>query len=426
MIGLVDGNNFFVSCERVFDPSLEGKPVAVLSNNDGCCISRSNEFKALGIAMGTPYFQLRDIAEREGLVFRSGNYELYGDLSRRIIQILHEFSPDVEQYSIDEAFIRIPDPPGVREEAGRTDFFFRQGTLIRKTLLQWVGIPCGVGFAPSKTLAKIANHIGKKSPEGVFVMPGDPENILSALPVSEVWGVGRRLAPQLKRRGITTAWKLACADEKFLLKHFNVTLAKTARELAGEDLFQEEDPDALSKSVTCSRSFGQAVTTLDELSQAVCTYAATGAVKLRREHQTASGVNVYFQYYPEYAPYPSPGGITAATILFPSPTNHTSDILAAVTPKLKGIFLPEKRYKKAGIVYFGLENTLHAQGDLFADREKEERKENLSAALDLINRKYGKKTIFHLAEGIEKPWAMKRKMLTGRYTTSWDEIMEVK
>ena len=170
MIGLIDGNNFFVSCERVFDPSLVGKPVAVLSNNDGCCISRSNEFKALDIAMGTPYFQLRPLIAKYGLILKSSNYELYADMSRRIISLLSRFSPDVEQYSIDEAFIHL-------ELAGKADYF-QYGKNLRQTILQWVGIPCGVGFAPTRTLAKIANHIGKKSADGVFVMPDDRKIIL--------------------------------------------------------------------------------------------------------------------------------------------------------------------------------------------------------------------------------------------------------
>ena len=206
MYGLIDGNNFFVSCERVFDPKLEGKPVAVLSNNDGCCVSRSNEFKALKIPMGTPYFQLKPMIAEYGLILKSSNYELYGDLSRRVIAVLGTFSPDVEQYSIDEAFIGVSmtDP----------DELFEFGRKVRATILKWVGIPCGVGFAPSKTLAKIANHIGKKEPSGVFVMPSDPSPILDSLPVSEVWGVGRKLAPKLERIGIRTAGQLARTDRK--------------------------------------------------------------------------------------------------------------------------------------------------------------------------------------------------------------------
>ena len=184
MIGLVDGNNFFVSCERVFDRRLVGRPVAVLSNNDGCCVSRSNEFKALGIPMGTPYFQLKDREAAGELCFRSSNYELYGDMSRRIIAVLREEAVDVEQYSIDEAFIYPP-------TTAASDYA-AYGRRVREKILRWVGIPCGVGFAPTKTLAKIANHIGKKKPDGVFLMPDDPTEILAALPVQEVWGVGRR------------------------------------------------------------------------------------------------------------------------------------------------------------------------------------------------------------------------------------------
>ena len=184
MIGLVDGNNFFVSCERVVDPRLNGRPVAVLSNNDGCCVSRSNEFKALGIPMGTPYFQLKDRERTGELVFRSSNYELYGDMSRRVISILRDLAVDVEQYSIDEAFIH---PPSTV-----TDDLAAYGKRVRARVLQWTGIPCGVGFAPTKTLAKIANHIGKKRPDGVFVMPDDPTPVLKDLPVGEVWASGGR------------------------------------------------------------------------------------------------------------------------------------------------------------------------------------------------------------------------------------------
>ena len=196
MIGLVDGNNFYVSCERIFDPSLEGKAVAVLSNNDGCVISRSQECKDLGIPMGTPFFQLKPRLAQSGLILKSSNYELYGDISRRVIATLGEFAPEVEQYSIDEAFIHVNPPSG-------TDMF-EYGTRIRQAVLKWVGIPCGIGFATSKTLAKIANHIGKKRPSGVFIMPDDPRPVLETLPVGEVWGVGRRLAPKLGR-GVSAA-----------------------------------------------------------------------------------------------------------------------------------------------------------------------------------------------------------------------------
>lgn len=414
MIGLVDGNNFFVSCERIFAPRLEKRPVAVLSNNDGCVISRSNEFKALGISMGTPYFELRD---RKDLTLLSSNYELYADISRRVIAVLHEFSPDIEQYSIDEAFIH----------ATATDYY-QFGLDIRSTILKWVGIPCGVGFAPTKTLAKIANHIGKKSLSGVFVMrEQDIPDILSRLPVSEVWGVGRRLAPKLMASGIRTAWQLAMADQVRLRQRFNVSLAKTALELRGESVIGHEDAETLSQSITCSRSFGRPVIDLEELKESVSTYAAKAAEKLRSERQTATGVNVYFQYYPEYQPYSLPGGMTSLTVMFEQPLSATGPILSAVLPKLDQIYIPDRRYKKSGVVFFGLESAIgQVQGDLFAVQERDEKNERLSVALDNINQKFGKGTLFHLGEGIEKRWSMKRDMLSKPYTTDWKSLLEVR
>ena len=418
MIGLIDGNNFFVSCERVFDPKLEGKPVAVLSNNDGCCVSRSNEFKALNIPMGTPYFQLKPMIAEYGLILKSSNYELYGDLSRRVIAVLNTFSPDVEQYSIDEAFIHVPD----QDEAALLEF----GQRVRSTVLKWVGIPCGVGFAPSRTLAKIANHIGKKLPSGVFVMPPDPEPILRDLPVSEVWGVGRHLAPRLRRIGVRTAAQLASMDESVLKSKFSVSVARTARELRGESVIEHEDPDRLSGSITCSRSFGRPIVEFDELVESVSAYAARAAEKLRREKQVAAGVNVYFIYYPEYVPEQIPGGCSSTSVMFGSPTDSTGSMISQIRPHLKRIFIPGRRYKKSGVMFFGLEPAANQPPDLFADRAASDRERRLSETLDQINRRFGRGTLFHLAEGIGKPWAMRRELLTPSYTTSWDQLPLVK
>lgn len=415
MIGLVDGNNFYVSCERIFDLTLENKPVAILSNNDGCVISRSYEFKALNIPMGAPYFKLRD---HKNIIMRSSNYELYGDISRRLIATLHEFTPDVEQYSIDEAFIHINLPLG--------GDYSELGKQIRQTVLQWVGIPCGIGFAQSKTLAKIANHIAKKESSGVFVMPDDKQSVLDELHVSEVWGVGKRLAPQLETLGIRTAWQLAIADEVFLKKRFNVTLAKTARELRGESIIEHDDPEVLSQSISCSRSFGKPVINFSELTEAVAHYIARATVKLRKEKQRAAGINVYFQYFPEYKPYKLDGGITSTTIAFETPTSSTSKIISAVTPKLQGIFIKGRRYKKAGVIFFGLESQKNHSVDLFADNQNDEKTDRLSEAVDIINLKFGKGTVFNLAEGIKKPWAMKREMLSPNYTTNWQQLPKVK
>ena len=261
MIALVDGNNFFVSCERVFNRRLVGRPVAVLSNNDGCCVSRSNEFKALGIPMGTPYFQLKHREASGELCFCSSNYELYGDMSRRIISILREEAVDVEQYSIDEAFIFPPTTAAADYAA--------YGKRVRANILRWVGIPCGVGFAPTKTLAKIANHIGKKRPEGVFLMPDDPTEILAALPVQEVWGVGRRLPLKLRAERILTAQHLRDAPDATIRSIGGVTLLRTAMELRGIPCHEERDYDADPDSISCSRSFGEPATTVEALAESL-------------------------------------------------------------------------------------------------------------------------------------------------------------
>lgn len=414
MIGLVDGNNFFVSCERVFDPSLEGKPVAVLSNNDGCCISRSNEFKALGIAMGTPYFQIRNTP---GLILRSSNYELYGDLSRRVISVLNTLVPKVEQYSIDEAFIH-------PEMADDSDFY-TFGCQVRQRVLKWVGIPCGVGFAPTKTLAKIANHIGKKQQSGVFVMPSDMQEVLEKTPVSEVWGIGRRLAPQLERLGIRNAWQLSRKDPAVMQKKFSVNLSRTIMELRGVACFEEENPEEASKSITCSRSFGYPVVEFRELEEAVSVYTAKAAEKLRKEKLCASGANVYFQMYPEYEPHPKPPGTTAITVTFPVATDDTSRMLSAIFPKLKTIFIDGRRYKKAGVMFFGLESSENVQPDLFAVGQEKENS-NLFRIVDQVNKKFGRGTVFTLSDGIGKKWQMKRDLLSKSYTTDWNSLLEVK
>lgn len=414
MIGLVDGNNFFVSCERVFDPSLEGKPVAVLSNNDGCCISRSNEFKALGIAMGTPYFQIRNTP---GLILRSSNYELYGDLSRRVISVLNTFVPKVEQYSIDEAFIH----PELPENSD----FYTFGCQVRKRVLKWVGIPCGVGFAPTKTLAKIANHIGKKLPSGVFVMPSDMRAVLEKTPVSEVWGIGRRLAPQLERLGIRNAWQLSQKDVAEMQKKFSVNLGRTILELRGVICFEEEDPEEASKSITCSRSFGYPVVEFRDLEESVAVYTAKAAEKLRKEKLCAAGANIYFQMYPEYEPNPKPAGTTAITVTFPVPTDDTSRMLSVIFPKLKTIFVDGRRYKKSGVVFFGLESSSSVQPDLFSPAPKKENSA-LFKVVDKVNKKFGRGTVFTLSEGIEKKWQMKREMLSRSYTTDWSSLLEVR
>ena len=415
MIGLVDVNNCFVSCERVFNRSLVGRPVAVLSNNDGCCVARSNEFKALGIAMGTPYFQLKDREKSGELVFCSSNYELYGDMSRRLISILRDEALDVEQYSIDEAFIVPPNNP----DLGYAEY----GKRLRAKILRWIGLPCGIGFAPTKTLAKIADHIAKKRPEGVFVLPDDPTDILADLPSDEVWGVGRRLVVKLRAERIFTAKDLRDARDDVIRSVGGVTLLRTAQELRGIPSNDDKDYDADPDSVSCSRSFGEPVTTLEGIAESLASFTAQAATKLRKHGLLASGCNVYAQIF-----HSGGGGdFLGRTVMFPAPTDATNEMLKAIREEVDALYIPGTRYRKTGVVFFGLEKVGSArQLDLFSPVEKAEASP-LYKAIDALNKRYGKGKVFSAAEGLgDRSWKMKRGKLSKRPTTRWDELMVVR
>ena len=415
MIGLVDVNNCFVSCERVFNRSLVGRPVAVLSNNDGCCVARSNEFKALGIAMGTPYFQLKDREKSGELVFCSSNYELYGDMSRRLISILRDEALDVEQYSIDEAFILLPNNP----DLGYAEY----GKRLRAKILRWIGLPCGIGFAPTKTLAKIADHIAKKRPEGVFVLPDDPTDILADLPSDEVWGVGRRLVVKLRAERIFTAKDLRDARDDVIRSVGGVTLLRTAQELRGIPSNDDKDYDADPDSVSCSRSFGEPVTTLEGIAESLASFTAQAATKLRKHGLLASGCNVYAQIF-----HSGGGGdFLGRTVMFPTPTDATNEMLKAIREEVDALYIPGTRYRKTGVVFFGLEKVGSArQLDLFSPVEKSEASP-LYKAIDALNKRYGKGRVFSAAEGLgDRSWKMKRGKLSKRPTTRWDELMVVR
>lgn len=420
MIGLVDGNNFYVSCERVLNPKLVGKPVAVLSNNDGCCVAMSPEFKALGIPRGTPYFQLKDRESRRegdgGLVFLSSNYELYGDMSQRIVSILRREAFAVEQYSIDEAFIF----PPTTAEADLIGY----GTALRKLILRWVGIPCGVGFAKTKTLAKIANHIGKKRPDGVFIMPDDPSEILAELPTNEVWGVGRRLPIKLRAERIFTAKELRDASDDVLRSVGGVVLLRTAMELRGISCNRERDYDADPDSVSCSRSFGEPVTTREALAESIASFAAQAAVKLRKHGMLASGCNIYAQYGSALD-----NCFTERTVVFPEPTDATNEMLRAISGEVSALFLRGERYRKSGVVFFGLEKSgTPRQLDLFSQTKVLE-SSKLYEVIDRMNRQYGKGVVGSASEGLtcRNPlWKMKRDKLSGVSTTDWKLLPHAK
>lgn len=417
MLALVDCNNFFVSCERVFQPWLQGRPVGVLSNNDGCVIARSAELKALGIAMGTPFFQLRPLIPLHGLILKSSNYALYGDFSRRVMHILQEFPATLEPYSVDEAFMHW--------QAAVAETWQELGLRVRATLMQWLGLPVSIGFASSRTLAKVANHLAKKLPSGVFVMSEDPTPWLERLPASEVWGIGSRTAVRLQRLGISTAAQLAACSETLLQKRLGIGVARTALELRGQSVLLADDPDASPKSVTCSRSFGKPVQTLSEMAESVASYAAAAAEKMRRHEVVAAGCHVFFVHFAgdsrgDGRLYPEQ--YTSATVMFAQPTHHTADILAAVARPLPGLFQAGRLYKKSGVVMFGLEPALSRQPSLFPPLPAEERAERLDAAVDQINRSFGRRTLFSLSEGIGGEWRMKRAMLSPNYTGDWHDL----
>lgn len=423
MIGLVDGNNFYVSCERVFDRRLLGKPVAVLSNNDGCCVALSPEFKALGIARGTPYFQLKHREKTDGLIFRSSNYELYGDLSRRVLTVLRSVCVEVEPYSIDEAFVT---PPSWAERD-----LMAFSDQLRQKVLRWVGIPCGVGFAPTKTLAKIANHLGKKRPAGVFVMPEDPTPILAEWPAGEVWGVGRRLPAKLRAERIHTALDLCRASDAVLRAVGGVTLVRTAMELRGQPCTSDREADDDPGSVSCSRCFGEPVTTRAGIVESIAAFTAQAATKLRRHGLLATGCNIYVQMA-------KPGmfetwndidtSFVGRTIIFAQPTDATNEMLREITPVAGALFVPGCRYRKSGVVFFGLEKVGAArQLDLFA-ATRPRTASGLYAAVDALNRRYGKGTLVTATQGLATAapsWKMKREHLSRRTTTNWAELMTV-
>jgi DNA polymerase V len=419
-IALVDVNNFYVSCERVFNPRLEGLPVVVLSNNDGCAISRSEEAKAIGVRMAQPWFQLRDMASQHGIVAQSSNYALYADMSNRVMTILAGFGRDQEIYSIDECFL---DLSGMRSTE-----MDRHARHIRQTIRQWTGLPTCVGIGSTKTLAKLANHIAKKNPEllGVCNLNAmtaeEREGWFERLAVGEVWGVGPRLASRLGTLGITTVRGLQQADAVLLLReHFSVTLQKTVRELNGIRCLELEDTSEPRKQIVSSRSFGYYVTDLKQLREAVTQYTARAAEKLRRQGSVAGMLSVYIRNSPhntremDHAP-----GLTVA---LQQPTGDTLRLVKAALYGLECIYRPGISYQKAGIVLFDIAPKVLQQGDLFASGDG--RRESLMAAIDKINARMGSATLRSAGEGIEKPWKMRSGNKSPAYTTRWNEVIRV-
>ena len=419
MYALVDCNNFFVSCERVFQPQLEGRAVVVLSNNDGCVVARSNESKAMGIKMGTPFFKVKHFVESGALEVRSSNYALYGDLSARVMSILAETVPHIEIYSIDEAFLHLD---GISREA--VPGLCRD--LVAR-IRRWVGIPVSIGVAPTKTLAKIASHFAKNYPgyKGVCMMDSDAKRLkaLGLTPIEDVWGVGRRLAPRMHASGIRTALDYVTRPESWVRSNFNIPGVRTWEELQGRACV-EEDREERRKSICTSRSFADMISDEDELCLRVSDFAASCAHKLREEGSAACEVTTFLytnrfredmrQYFP------------SATVRLAVAANSTHEIVGAALRAFRTIYRPEYMYKKAGVIVNAIVPADAVQSSLFDnDEELRDRQERLSKVMDAVNAggnsllRLASQRSGHYADGIRSEYRSRL------YSTSLDDIIEI-
>lgn len=422
MFALVDVNSFYASCETAFRPDLKGRPVVVLSNNDGCVIARNAEAKTVGVKMGDPYFKQKDLFRRYGVVCFSSNYELYADMSSRVMFTLEALSPRCEIYSIDEAFC---DLAGVRNCRVLEDF----GRELKDAVYQNTGLAVGVGIAQTKTLAKLANHAAKKwqrQTGGVVDLSNldRQRKLMAALPVDEVWGVGRRISKKLEAMGIKTVLELADTDIRFIRKHFNVVLERTVRELRGEPCLELEEFAPVKQEIVCSRSFGERITDYDAMRQAICSYASRAAEKLRGEHQYCRFISTFVKTSPFALNEPYYGNSASVKLL--TPTQDSRDIIAASTRSLDAIWKDGHRYQKAGVMLGDFFSQGIAQLNLFDDNAPRRGSEKLMEVLDHLNAKDGRGTLYFAGQGIQQQWQMKREMLSPRYTTRYADLLRVK
>lgn len=419
MYALADCNNFYASCERVFDPSLIGRPVVVLSNNDGCVIARSNEAKALGIKMGEPAFKIKELIEKANVAVFSSNYTLYGDMSQRVMNTLASFTPDIEIYSIDEAFLGLHGFSYVD--------LMDYARHIRKTTMRNTGIPISLGLAPTKTLAKVANHIAKKQPQhqGVYMIANDQQRVdaLKGFEIGEVWGIGRQYSKFLARYGVNTAYDFTRMPAGWVRQHMSVVGLRTQKELLGIPCIDLEHAAPPKKAIATTRSFGEMQTDLGYLSEAVASFAASCAQKLRKQQSVAQVVMVFAHtnYFRDDLPQYS----ASKTITLPVPTSSTMELIHYALIGLKSIFKPGFRYKKAGVIVTGISTNQHIQTSLFdsIDREKHSK---LMVVVDKLNDKYGRHTVKVAAQGAGRKWKLRQERISPMYTTRWDDIITVK
>lgn len=423
-IALVDCNNFYVSCERAFNPRLEGKPVVVLSNNDGCAVARSNEVKELGIKMGAPWFQMERIAKQHGIIALSSNYSLYGDMSARVMSILSTFSPIQEVYSIDECFLNL----GGFDPLGLMDY----GQQIRRTVRKSTGIPVCVGIADTKTLAKLANHCAKKrlaGENGVCdfgrLTRQQLSDLFATIQVGEVWGIGPRISAKLADMGIETVESLRQADPEFIRQQLSVVAERTLKELNGIPCIELENAGAPRQQIMVSRSFGQPVTALEDLSESIACFTTRAAEKLRHDGSVATSLCVYVRTNPfkddeeQYS--------KSKIVPLSQPSDDTTRLVRAAMAGLRAVFRSGYRYKKSGVLLMGLQPKGTVQASLFEDPEAQGRSDSMMRVMDAINRKMGQGSVTVAASGIRQRsgWVMRRERKSPSYTTEWDELPEV-
>lgn len=408
---LADCNNFYVSCERVFNPWLEGKRVVVLSSNDGCIVARSQEAKQIGIPMGVPFFQVKEYCERSKVVVYSSNYSLYGDISRRVMNILSQEAPEIEIYSIDEAFLKYPE--GMSSE----DLYF-MCTKLRKMLKKWVGIPVSFGFASTKTLAKIANSLAKKNRDLGVVNLNDPsvkEEVLKGYPLKEVWGIGTKLSERLRNIGIFTAWDFSQQDPYFVRAKMGVVGERILWELRGRSCLELQKPSS-RKNICVSRSFGRIVTEISDLQEAVATFTSRACVKLREQKGCACAVYVYLESMID-----GKRRQFSMTNTFPNPSNDTPKVISAAKECLNRIFKPSERYKKCGIILLDLIPENNVIPDLFLGLNDPKRRKAMHL-VDSLNTHFGKDTLFFGAVGVKPTWSARSDKRSKYHTTNWESL----
>jgi DNA polymerase V len=420
IFALVDCNNFYASCEKLFRPDLKDTPVVVLSNNDGCVVARSLEAKALGIKMGVPAFQIKAEIKRHGILTFSSNYALYADISNRVMSTLEEMAPRVEIYSIDEAFL---DLTGLSSLISLVEF----GQQIRQRIAEWIGITVCVGIAPTKTLAKLANHAAKHYPatKGVVDLtdPNRQRRLLALMPVDEVWGVGRRLTKRLNALGIHSALELASAPPRAIREQFSVVLERTVRELNGESCIALEELAPTKKQIVCSRSFGTKVTELHQLKEAICEYTTRATEKLRKEQQQAKMLTVFIRTSPFKNNQAHYGNAASGELIIPS--NDTRDFIELADRLLKRIWQAGFKYAKAGVMLSDFYDQDKRQPELFDELARRRNSQQLMTLLDNINQS-GVGNIFFAGQGVTRAWSMKREHLSPAYTTRWKDLPKVK